>query len=107
MIKLGLALGSGGARGLAHEGVLSVLEQEGLRVRELAGMDPVDGLGTAFPGRALIAEPTVAGPADSTENRKDQEDRDHGASLSGVRTNGCRSYSILPSRTTSAAFWER
>lgn len=31
MMRLGVALGSGGARGLAHVGVLSVLEQEGIR----------------------------------------------------------------------------
>jgi NTE family protein len=35
--RLGLALGGGFARGLAHIGVLKVLEQEGLRVNCLAG----------------------------------------------------------------------
>ena len=37
MIKLGLALGSGGARGLAHVGVLAVLEEAGLRPDFIAG----------------------------------------------------------------------
>jgi NTE family protein len=37
MIKLGLALGSGGARGLAHQGVLAVLEEEGLRPYCISG----------------------------------------------------------------------
>ncbi len=37
MIKLGLALGSGGARGLAHEGILAVLEEEGLRPHCISG----------------------------------------------------------------------
>jgi NTE family protein len=36
-MRLGVALGSGGARGLAHVGVLSVLEQEGLRPFCIAG----------------------------------------------------------------------
>jgi NTE family protein len=35
--KLGLALGGGGARGLAHIGVLKVLEQEGLAADFVAG----------------------------------------------------------------------
>lgn len=36
-IKIGLALGGGGARGLAHIGVLKVLEEEGIPVHYLAG----------------------------------------------------------------------
>ena len=36
-MRLGVALGSGGARGLAHVGVLSVLEQEGLTPFCIAG----------------------------------------------------------------------
>ncbi|MEE8413285.1 MAG: patatin-like phospholipase family protein [Dehalococcoidales bacterium] len=35
--KIGLALGSGAARGLAHIGVLKVLEQEGIHVDMIAG----------------------------------------------------------------------
>jgi len=35
--KLGLALGGGGARGLAHIGVLKVLEEEGLAAEFVAG----------------------------------------------------------------------
>jgi NTE family protein len=35
--KLGLALGGGGARGLAHIGVLKVLEEEGLKADFVAG----------------------------------------------------------------------
>src|SRR5688500_987915 len=34
---VGLALGGGGARGLAHIGVLKVLEEEGIPVHQLAG----------------------------------------------------------------------
>ena len=35
--KIGLALGSGGARGLAHAGVLAALEEEGIRPGVVAG----------------------------------------------------------------------
>ena len=36
-LKVGLALGSGGARGLSHIGVLNVLESMGIRVDFVAG----------------------------------------------------------------------
>jgi len=36
-LKLGVALSSGGARGLAHVGVLQVLEENGIEVRAVAG----------------------------------------------------------------------
>lgn len=35
--KVGLALGSGSARGMAHIGVLAVLEEEGIPVDMIAG----------------------------------------------------------------------
>ncbi len=35
--RVGLVLGGGGARGLAHVGVLQVLEEQGVRVRAVAG----------------------------------------------------------------------
>jgi NTE family protein len=37
MIKFGLALGGGGARGLAHIGVLKVLEREGINIFAITG----------------------------------------------------------------------
>lgn len=37
MSKLGLALGGGGARGLAHIGVLKVLEKENIRINVISG----------------------------------------------------------------------
>lgn len=37
MAKLGLALGGGGARGLAHIGVLKVLDQSGIKVSAITG----------------------------------------------------------------------
>jgi NTE family protein len=36
-LKVGLALGSGAARGLAHIGVLEVLEKEGIPIDMIAG----------------------------------------------------------------------
>jgi NTE family protein len=36
-IKIGLALGGGGARGIAHIGVLKVLEREGIKIDYLCG----------------------------------------------------------------------
>ena len=36
-IKIGIALGGGGARGLAHAGILKVLEQEGIRIHSVSG----------------------------------------------------------------------
>ena len=36
-VKIGIALGGGGARGLAHVGVLKVLEDEGIRPDYIAG----------------------------------------------------------------------
>jgi NTE family protein len=35
--SLSLALGSGGARGLAHIGVIEVLEEQGYRIESIAG----------------------------------------------------------------------
>ncbi|HED06414.1 MAG TPA: patatin-like phospholipase family protein [Ignavibacteria bacterium] len=37
MSKLGLALGGGGARGLAHIGVLKVLDREGIKINAITG----------------------------------------------------------------------
>jgi NTE family protein len=35
--NIGLALGSGGAKGLAHIGVLKVLEEKGYKIKYIAG----------------------------------------------------------------------
>lgn len=45
--KLGLALGSGGLRGLAHIGVLKVLEQNGIKIDYLCGSS-IGGLVAAY-----------------------------------------------------------
>jgi len=46
--KVGLALGGGGARGLAHIGVLSVLEEEGIGVDAIAGTSMGAIIGGAY-----------------------------------------------------------
>jgi NTE family protein len=55
-MKIGLALGSGGARGLAHAGVLEVLEQAGVRLDCIAGTSMgaiVGGLYAEYPQAAV------------------------------------------------------
>ncbi len=48
MTKLALALGGGGARGLAHIGVLDVLEREGIQVDFIAGSSMGGLIGALF-----------------------------------------------------------
>ena len=55
MKKIGLALGGGAARGLAHIGVLEVLEREGIPVDMIAGTSAGAAIG------ALYAEGRTAG----------------------------------------------
>ena len=47
-VKIGLALGSGGARGAAHTGVLKVLEREGIPIAAVAGSSIGALVGAAF-----------------------------------------------------------
>ena len=55
--KLGLALSSGGARGLAHVGVLQVLEENGIEIHAIAGSSMGAYIGAlwavGFSGKAL------------------------------------------------------
>ena len=46
--KVGLALGSGAARGLAHIGVLSVLEKEGIPIDMIAGTSTGAAIGALY-----------------------------------------------------------
>jgi NTE family protein len=48
MRKIGLALGGGAARGLAHIGVLEVLEREGITVDVIAGTSAGAGVGALY-----------------------------------------------------------
>ena len=47
-LKVGLALGGGGARGLAHIGVLKVLEKEGIKLDALAGVSMGSFVGACY-----------------------------------------------------------
>jgi NTE family protein len=47
-LRIGLALGSGGARGAAHTGVLKVLEREGIRPTVVAGSSIGSLIGAAY-----------------------------------------------------------
>ncbi len=58
MYKLGLALGGGGARGLAHIGVLKVLDSEGIKINSITGcsMGAIVGGLYAYYGNAKQVE---------------------------------------------------
>jgi NTE family protein len=53
---IGLALGGGFARGIAHVGVLKVLEQEGIPIRMIAGTSVGALIGAAYCSGVTIAE---------------------------------------------------
>src|SRR5580658_1536689 len=56
MPKIGIALGGGFARGMAHIGVLKVLEEEGIPVRMIAGTSVGALMGAAYCSGLTIAE---------------------------------------------------
>src|SRR5580698_7110988 len=53
---IGIALGGGFARGIAHIGVLKVLEEEGIPVRMIAGTSVGAIMGAAYCSGITIAE---------------------------------------------------
>jgi len=55
-LKVGLALGSGGARGLAHIGVLAVLEKEGIPIDMIAGSSAGALIGALYAQGRSIAQ---------------------------------------------------
>ena len=58
-MRVGLALGGGVARGLAHVGVLSVLEEAGVPLGWIAG-SPLGGI--IRPARCGRASPSIVSP---------------------------------------------
>lgn len=54
--RIGLALGGGGARGLAHIGVLKVLEEEGISVHRIAGTSVGALIGALYAGGVSTTE---------------------------------------------------
>ncbi|MFH1245361.1 MAG: patatin-like phospholipase family protein [Candidatus Omnitrophota bacterium] len=67
-LKIGLALGGGGVRGLANLGVLKVLEEENIPIDLIAGtsMGSVIGGGYALLGKAAILEEIILGLLESS-----------------------------------------
>jgi len=72
MSKLGLALGGGGARGLAHIGVLKVLEDEGIEIEAITGcsMGAVIGGLYAYFGDARQVEQHILQAINSPKYKK-------------------------------------
>jgi NTE family protein len=56
--RLGLALGGGGARGLAHVGVLQVLDEAGIKIHAIAGTSVGSMIGVALAARRSVLEIT-------------------------------------------------
>ena len=54
--KLGVALGSGGAKGIAHIGVLEVFEKNGIAISEISGSSIGTMIGAAYAGGMTIKE---------------------------------------------------
>ncbi len=57
-IRLGLALGGGGARGLAHVGVLQILDEAGIKIHAIAGTSVGSLVGAAFAANRSVLEIT-------------------------------------------------
>jgi NTE family protein len=53
--KIGLALGSGSARGLAHIGVLRAIEENGIKIDLIAGSSIGALIGAVYAGGELTA----------------------------------------------------
>jgi len=86
--KVGLALGGGGVRGLAHIGVLQVLEQQGIEIDLIAGTSAGALFGGAYASGMTIREITakVDGYLRSSEY-KDSSIKSIGAAFSPGRKN--------------------
>lgn len=81
-MEIGLALGGGGARGLAHIGVLKVLEREGVRIRALAGTSIGGIIGAAY--AAGYGPERIQALAESASIRELLRGRPQGPGLMGI-----------------------
>lgn len=92
---VGLALGSGGARGLAHAGVLAALEEAGIRADRIAGTSMgaiVGGLYAQDPDPArvwtrlqgYVGDPEFASYWSPFVPRGDNHDHEHLGRISGI-----------------------
>lgn len=91
--KIGVALGGGGARGLAHAGVLRVLEEEGIPVHCVAGVS----IG-AVVGAMFTQNPNVASMIDRFRRSLDDEFYDQ-LGLKYLKTDTARNGSFLHQAT--------
>jgi NTE family protein len=57
-VRLGLALGGGGARGLAHVGVLQILDEAGIKINAIAGTSVGSLVGVALAANRSVLEIT-------------------------------------------------
>jgi NTE family protein len=92
-IKIGVALGGGGARGLAHAGVLRVLEEEGIPIHCVAGVS----IG-AVVGAMFTQNPNVASMIDRFRRSLDDEFYDQ-LGLKYLKTDTARDGSFLHQAT--------
>lgn len=71
-VKIGLALGGGGARGLAHIGVLKVFEKENIPIYQITGcsVGAIIGGAYAFLGNAIATEKFVRNLLESPAFKK-------------------------------------
>ena len=92
-VKVGIALGGGGARGLAHIGVLKVLEQEGISVHYISGTS----IG-AVVGAAYAQNPRVDFLIERFRQSLDEAFYDE-LGLSYLKTNGSQDGSFLHQTT--------
>lgn len=77
-----VALGGGGVRGLAHIGVLSVLEREGFRIRAIAGTSMGGIIAASYAAGRSLAE--IQAMAETTSTRDLLHVRPGGAGMIGM-----------------------
>ena len=96
-MEIGLALGGGGARGLAHIGVLKALEREGVRIRGLAGTSIGGIIGAAY--AAGYGPDKIQALAEAASIRELLRGRPQGPGLMGIERIEDFLHSILKEHT--------
>jgi len=94
-VRIGIALGGGGARGLAHVGVLKVLEEEGIPLHYIAGTS----IG-AVVGAAYAQNPKADFLVERFGQSLDEEFYSQ-LGLEYLKTNGCQEGSFLHQTTAN------
>ncbi len=77
-IRIGLALGGGFARGIAHAGVLKVLEERNIPIHCVAGVSAGSMAAAAFSSGASAAEIADDWFVDAVQGRGQVHHRPHG-----------------------------